>query len=341
MRKIAYLLFALLIPGIAFGSSQKLLKATAAQVVLFGPIVDATDATAETGLTIVPADVLVCQDSASCGDKNESTNLAHVGIGVYTVTLDATDTAAEESVCIILEEAGTLPLMQCYEMQSDAFSNLQNGDESLMTSRQAGNVLETDFASVTSQTIVVLTAGAPNDDAYIFGTAAIVGDSVGEECFAEIVDYAQATKTLTLRAKYNSDTDACPFTMAATDVIRIHAFNSGAANDTVSVKVDTAQTDITSVKSRTDQLQFTVANQVDVNAQAIWDIQCEDQGAGYTCQEALSILLAEAAGTAVYTSGTRTWVVKDPSGTETRLTIVYGAELDGDRTSSTPAPMTP
>ncbi len=74
---------------------------------------------------------------------------------------------------------------------------------------------------------------------------------------------------------------------------------------------------------------------------ASWNIICEDQGSTYTCRELLSILLAEAAGTAVYTSGTRTWVVKDPSGTETRLTIIYGAELDGDRTTSTPAPMTP
>lgn len=78
-----------------------------------------------------------------------------------------------------------------------------------------------------------------------------------------------------------------------------------------------------------------------VLSDSFWDIQCEDQGGGVTCREAMSILLAEAAGTAVYTSGTRTWVVKDPSGTETRLTLVYGAELDGDRSTSTLAPITP
>lgn len=76
-------------------------------------------------------------------------------------------------------------------------------------------------------------------------------------------------------------------------------------------------------------------------AAAVMAETCEDQNGGYTVQECLSILLAEAAGTAVYTSGTRTWVVSDPSGTETRLTLVYGAELDGDRDTSTPAPITP
>ena len=73
----------------------------------------------------------------------------------------------------------------------------------------------------------------------------------------------------------------------------------------------------------------------------IWAVQCEDQSGGYTCREAMSLLLAEAMGTCVYTSSTRTWVCKDPSGTETRFTVVYGTDLDGDRDTSTPAPMTP
>ena len=76
-------------------------------------------------------------------------------------------------------------------------------------------------------------------------------------------------------------------------------------------------------------------------AAAVMAETCEDQGSGYTVQECLSILLAEAAGVATYTTGTRTFVVSDPSGSETRLTLVYGSSLDGDRTSSTPAPATP
>lgn len=74
---------------------------------------------------------------------------------------------------------------------------------------------------------------------------------------------------------------------------------------------------------------------------ATWNVACEDQGSGFTCQEVMSLLLSEAIGECTYTSGTRTWVCDDPSGTETRFTIVYGTELDGDRTSSTPEPMTP
>ena len=67
----------------------------------------------------------------------------------------------------------------------------------------------------------------------------------------------------------------------------------------------------------------------------------EDQGSAYSAREVLSLLLSEAMGTCTYTTATRTWVCKDPSGTETRFTLVYGTELDGDRSSSTPAPVTP
>jgi len=105
------------------------------------------------------------------------------------------------------------------------------------------------------------------------------------------------------------------------------------ATDQINAAADTANTDY-------DAATGTEIAAVPTTAE-IWGYTCEDQGATYTMQECMSIILAEAAGVATYTSGTRTWVVSDPSGSETRLTLVYGAELDGDRSTSTPAPMTP
>lgn len=61
------------------------------------------------------------------------------------------------------------------------------------------------------------------------------------------------------------------------------------------------------------------------------------EDADSTCislREALCVLLAEASGRADYTTGTSTWVVKDRSNTQTRLTLVYGTD-DGDRSTST------
>ena len=71
------------------------------------------------------------------------------------------------------------------------------------------------------------------------------------------------------------------------------------------------------------------------------DQVAEDQDGGYSAKEVLSVLLSEAVGTCTYTSGTRTWACSDPSGTETRFSIVYGTSLDGTRTSSTATPATP
>jgi hypothetical protein len=96
---------------------------------------------------------------------------------------------------------------------------------------------------------------------------------------------------------------------------------------------------ITAAKIATDAI---TADELSAAAiDEIWDEMAEDQGSVYSAREVLSLLLSEAIGTCVYTQGTRTWVCKDPSNTETRFTLVYGTELDGDRSTSTPAPVTP
>ncbi len=70
----------------------------------------------------------------------------------------------------------------------------------------------------------------------------------------------------------------------------------------------------------------------------IWDEALEDVGDSSTGRQIMRLLLAEAMGVCTYTQNTRTWVCKDPSDTETRFTLVYGTELDGDRQSSTLTP---
>ncbi len=72
-----------------------------------------------------------------------------------------------------------------------------------------------------------------------------------------------------------------------------------------------------------------------------WLAQCEDQDGTYTCQEIMSVLFSALAGVCTYTSGTRTLACQDPSGTETRFTMVLGTALDGDIDSSTVTPFTP
>lgn len=71
------------------------------------------------------------------------------------------------------------------------------------------------------------------------------------------------------------------------------------------------------------------------------DQVAEDQDGGYSAKEVLSLLLSEAIGDCTYTSGTRTWVCDDPSGTEQRFSIVLDVALDGTRGSVSATPATP
>ena len=227
----------------------------------------------------------------------------------------------------------------------------------LMTSTDAGLVLgPLAITTVTSQTELVLPSGESNDDAYNNMTAIFTAGT--EKCQARISDYTGSGNVLFLDATANTCTGVVTLAQT-TDTVRIYAWAAPSALQTVDDElavvdgnVDATLTDtsttldnkLVAIEADTSELQvddYPALIAALPTAAEIWAVTCEDQGTPLTCREAMSILLAEAAGTCVYTSGTRTWVCKDPSGTETRLTIVYGAELDGDRTTSTPAPMTP
>ena len=354
---------------------------TADAAFALGPFLDSTDGiTAETGLTITEAEVFFKRKgSTTFVDKSDATSCTHRADGWYTCPLDATDTSVEGNLIVQVTETGAIPVWRECLVVGNSYYDLVDATTSLLTSRDTGLMLSTTVATVTSQTVLILTAGPSNDDALNDSIATLVGGT--EECSRQVSDYNGGATTATLAT-------ACPFTVANADTIRFHTSIAGSAPSAAAIAdavmtesvddhkatgaslaehIDAIKTDSTGIITDTGTDGVVLANDSitaakiaadaigasevatdaigaaelasDASAE-IWAIQCEDQGSTYTCREAISVLLAEAAGTAVYTSGTRTWVVKDPSGTETRLTLVYGAELDGDRSTSTPAPAT-
>lgn len=85
------------------------LKQSTSTTIVIGPIVDATDASAETGLTISQSDVLLWkQAGGGLSAKNESSAATHRSNGLYTVPLDATDTNTLGQLIVNVAEAGTL-----------------------------------------------------------------------------------------------------------------------------------------------------------------------------------------------------------------------------------------
>ena len=98
-------------------------QSTASQAVLLGPYIDDTDGkTAETGLTIANTDIRL---SAAGGNMFAKTSGGgtHDEAGWYTITLDATDTAAIGSLQISSDVAGALPVfMECMVVEEDVFT---------------------------------------------------------------------------------------------------------------------------------------------------------------------------------------------------------------------------
>ncbi len=90
---------------------QLLRQGTAATLVI-GPFVDDTDGkTAETGLTISQADVLLHKsDGTSIAKKNDATSATHRSSGYYTVPLNSTDTGTLGRLRVMVSESGALPV---------------------------------------------------------------------------------------------------------------------------------------------------------------------------------------------------------------------------------------
>ena len=95
---------------------MKLLKQSTATTLLLGPFVDETDGkTAETGLTLSQADVLLWKEGGTTlAQKNESTSCTHRSNGLYTCPLNSTDTNTLGILTAAVHESGALPVRHDY-----------------------------------------------------------------------------------------------------------------------------------------------------------------------------------------------------------------------------------
>ena len=235
MKKLLVFLLTFL-PIVATAAHKGDLKADTAATIKVC-VSDATDATPETSWDIDAADVRLSKNGGNMAAKNDATdNAAHDELGCYDVAIDATDTNTEGRLEVLIYESGMLRVSDSYSVLGADYYDLKYGATGVLTSRDAGLMLSTDVDTVTNQTTLILTAGASNNDAYNNATATLIGGT--EECEAKVVDYVGSTTTVTLYGAYNSGSDACPFTIAPADLIRIHAGSSGTAVQTLQADSD-------------------------------------------------------------------------------------------------------
>jgi hypothetical protein len=133
--------------------------------------------------------------------------------------------------------------------------------------------------AATTTSITLNTSASSTDDAYN-GQLVFIRSGTGQDQIALVEDYVGSTKVATIRTRSaNGEWAIVPDTTSAYVMIpnltwTIAEMQAGLATTTqlttVETKIDTiddfVDTEISAIKAKTDQLSFTVANQVDANA---------------------------------------------------------------------------
>ena len=97
------------------------LKQSLAYTFRFGPFLDESDGkTAETGLTILRADVRLSKDGTDFAQKTETSASLHDEIGYYIVILDGTDTGTCGELLVAVHESGALPVFKTFFVVEEA-----------------------------------------------------------------------------------------------------------------------------------------------------------------------------------------------------------------------------
>jgi hypothetical protein len=200
------------------------LRQSTAVDILLGPHVDSGDGdTAETTLTIEDSDVRLSKNGQNMGAKSDVTTCVHDEEGMYNCEFDATDTDTIGILTVLTHMTGALVVKQTYQvMDGTSFDALFGVSATLLTSQDIGQLYESDVATATSDTELIMTVNIVNDDNWIGQIATIEDITTGDIWVTWISDVQQATETLFFEAAPNG-TDTIPFTVAVGDIVRIES----------------------------------------------------------------------------------------------------------------------
>ena len=175
-----------------------ILKQSTAATIVIGPMLDDTDGkTAETGLTIPQADVLLWKEGGTTlAQKNDATSATHRSNGLYTVPIDATDTNTLGTLIVSVAEAGALPVRHDYKVvTADEFDR----QFSLVGAVPAIGIIDRGTAqSASSTTLVLRSAATFADDTVIGATLMAFGSTQGYWQTRSVTDYVLSTDTATV-----------------------------------------------------------------------------------------------------------------------------------------------
>lgn len=266
---------------------QYLKQATASQSVLIGPFVDSGDAvTPETGLTIANTDIRLSVNGGNMAAKNSGGG-THDELGMYTITLDATDTATVGKLQLVCKMTGALPVYHTFYVVEENVYDAWFG---------AAAAAGTDLASILTDTGTTLQAEldgiqADTEDLQTRLPAALVGgridatvDATGMEAGA-VTAIQSGLATAANLATVDGIVDAIKVVTDQIVAARSEPTGVPAVNEDPLTKLD--------------YLFMALRNQVDVTAtkktfyddggSAEWEKDLSDNGTTYSESEANAI----------------------------------------------------
>lgn len=216
---------------------EGILRQSTAVDILFGPLVDDTDAaTAEEALT---PNVFLSKNGQTMGDANDG-DASHDDAGYYNVELDATDTNTLGLLKVTFEADGTaLPHSQTYMVVPGSVYDAYYG----ATHPIAGLIIYSGTIGATGNDTTHLhldgTAGYADDDlnGYLLG---VVDDSTGLTHYTWITDYANSGDLATV--------ETLPFTPeASTDRYTVLGIRRDVKADSLASIALASGVDVTSI----------------------------------------------------------------------------------------------
>jgi len=191
----------------------------------------------------------------------------------------------------------------------DTLKTLSDQIDGLSTAAAPQLLLNTTIATLASQTSFTLTAGSPDNDAYNGAVVVVTDQSTStQKAVGLISDYVGSTRTVTLsadpgvfamavgdtvdvlanitsaptvtqiRQEIDSNSTQLAAIVADTNELQTDWANGGRLDVILDARASQAtadaiagylDTEVAAIKAKTDQLTFTVANQVDANAESI------------------------------------------------------------------------
>ena len=152
---------------------SQILRHSTACVTAIGPFVDFTDgATSEEALTVTNAEIFLSKNGGGAGAKNDATDLGHLNGGMYSLTLDTSDTDTVGRLDVIINDTANdaRPVMGHYQIIEEAIYD-------------ALYVASADGFNASGQ-VNLLTATQASIDAIETGT---VTDATGTNIAADII----------------------------------------------------------------------------------------------------------------------------------------------------------